>query len=57
MYHTIGADSLLDMTLNELGVPLWDVLTGRNGDMQRYYEFAGDRARVLGTLADGEDDR
>ena len=43
MYHTIGADSPLDKTLDELGVPLWDILAGRSGDEQRFYEFAGDR--------------
>jgi hypothetical protein len=48
MYHTIGSDGPLDKTLQELGVPLWDILTGRNGDEHRYYEFAGDRASVLG---------
>jgi adenylyltransferase/sulfurtransferase len=51
MYHTIGADSALDKTLYELGVPLWDILAGRSGDEQRFYEFAGDRERVLGSLA------
>jgi hypothetical protein len=50
MYHTIGADGPLDKTLAELGVPLWDVLAGRNGEQQRFYEFAGDRPRVLGEL-------
>jgi adenylyltransferase/sulfurtransferase len=50
MYHTIGADGPLDRTLEDLGVPLWDVIAGRNGDQQRFYEFAGDRQRVLGAL-------
>jgi adenylyltransferase/sulfurtransferase len=57
MYHTIGADGPLDRSLEELGVPFWDVIAGRNGDQQRYYEFAGDRQRVLGTLEDKGDDR
>ena len=52
MYHTLGDDSPLDKTLLELGVPLLDVLTGRCGMEQRYYEFAGDRERVLGHLAE-----
>jgi adenylyltransferase/sulfurtransferase len=55
MYHTIGTDSPLDKTLLELGVPVWDVLTGRNGNEQRFYEFAGDRVRVLGELAEEGD--
>jgi molybdopterin/thiamine biosynthesis adenylyltransferase len=51
-YHTIdGSESFLDRTLAEIGVPLWDVLAGRRGMEQRYYEFTGDRDEVLGTLA------
>ena len=53
MFHTIdgrGAD-VLDLTLGEIGVPPWDVLGGRRGFEQRFYEFAGDRALVLGPLA------
>jgi adenylyltransferase/sulfurtransferase len=57
MYHTIGDDGALDKTLYELGVPLWDILAGRSGDEQRFYEFAGDRHRVLGPLAESEGDR
>jgi adenylyltransferase/sulfurtransferase len=48
MYHTIGVDGPLDKSLEELGVPMWDVLAGRNGDEQRFYEFSKDRQRVLG---------
>jgi hypothetical protein len=52
MYHTLAANSpLLDRTLDELGVPPWDVITGRAGDRQRSYEFADDRQRVLGPMA------
>jgi len=53
MFHTIdgrGVD-LLDLTLSELGIPPWDVLGGRAGFEQRFYEFGGDRAFVLGPLA------
>lgn len=51
-YHTIdGSEPFLDRTLAELGVPLWDVLGARAGLEQRFYEFAGDRAAVLGPLA------
>jgi hypothetical protein len=53
MYHTISEESnLLDRTLNELGIPPWDILGGRAGMQQRFYEFAGDMADVLGELAD-----
>lgn len=51
IYHTLAAGSpLLDRTLAELGVPLWDVVVGRAGDVLRGYEFAGDAPRVLGPL-------
>jgi adenylyltransferase/sulfurtransferase len=52
MYHTLDDQSPQEKTLHELGVPLWDVLVGRAGMEQRYYEFAGDRQRVLGVLAE-----
>jgi adenylyltransferase/sulfurtransferase len=53
VYHTIDASSpVLGKTLGELGVPAWDVLTIRTGTEQRYYEFGGDRAEVLGPLDD-----
>ena len=51
VYHTIdGSEPFLDRTLAELGVPLWDVLGGRCGMTQAFYEFAGDRAEVLGPV-------
>ena len=51
-FHTIdGRAPFLDRTLAEIGVPAWDVLTGRRGLDQRHYEFAADRRRVLGSLA------
>ncbi len=50
-FHTIdGREPFLDRTLEEIGVPPWDVLAGRRGLEQRFYEFAGDRREVLGTL-------
>ncbi len=53
VYHTIdGGEAFLDRTLAELGVPPWDVLGGRCGMNQAFYEFAGDRAAVLGPVAD-----
>ena len=45
----------LDKTLHELGVPPWDIVAGRCGLEQRYYEFAGDREPVLGPLAESGD--
>jgi molybdopterin/thiamine biosynthesis adenylyltransferase len=51
-FHTLdGREPFLDHTLSQLGVPPWDVLAGRNGVQQRFYEFAGDRNEVLGPLA------
>jgi adenylyltransferase/sulfurtransferase len=55
IYHTIdGRDSsLADRTLGELGVPAWDIVGGRAGMQQRFYEFQGDREAVLGNLFPG----
>jgi molybdopterin/thiamine biosynthesis adenylyltransferase len=48
-YHTLdGGETFLDKTLAELGVPLWDVVGGRSGMHQQFYEFAADRDAVLG---------
>jgi adenylyltransferase/sulfurtransferase len=52
-YHTLDDHSPLDRTLFELGVPLWDVLTGRCGLDQRHYEFTGDQSAVLGPVPNG----
>jgi adenylyltransferase/sulfurtransferase len=50
-FHTIdGREPFLHRTLGEIGVPPWDVLAGRRGLEQRFYEFAGDRQEVLGPL-------
>lgn len=55
-FHTIGdrneGADVLGLTLAQLGVPAWDVVGGRVGLEQRFYEFAGDRTDVLGALAD-----
>ena len=51
-FHTIdGHEPLLDRTLGQLGIPPWDVLAGRRGIDECFYEFAGDRHDVLGPLA------
>lgn len=53
MYHTLDASSdLLDHTLAELGVPLWDIIGARAGLQQVYFEMAGDRELILGPLAE-----
>jgi adenylyltransferase/sulfurtransferase len=53
MYHTIDdhMSHLVDSTFAEIGVPAWDIVTGRCGMEQRFYEFQGDREAVLGCLA------
>jgi hypothetical protein len=54
MFHTIdGRDrALCELTLADIGIPPWDVLGGRAGLEQRFYEFEGDRENVLGPLAE-----
>src|SRR5207245_10787902 len=42
--------ALLDRTFEEIGVPPWDVWSGRAGLQQRFYLFEGDREAVLGAL-------
>jgi molybdopterin/thiamine biosynthesis adenylyltransferase len=50
-FHTIsGEEPFLDKALAQIGVPPWDILCGRAGMQQRYYEFAGDAPAVLGNL-------
>jgi adenylyltransferase/sulfurtransferase len=53
IYHTIDGQMsfLTDRTLAEIGIPAWDILAGRAGLQQRFYEFQGDRADVLGSLS------
>lgn len=51
-FHTIqGSEPFLGHTLAEIGVPPWDVLTGRAGLERRFYELSADREAVLGPLA------
>jgi molybdopterin/thiamine biosynthesis adenylyltransferase len=52
MFHTIDdrRPDVLDRTLAEIGIPPWDVLGGRAGMLQQFYELGGDRDEVLGAL-------
>jgi adenylyltransferase/sulfurtransferase len=52
LFHTMdGSEGFLkDRTLGAIGVPPWDVVGARAGLRQRFYEFAGDRATILGPL-------
>ncbi|TWU04161.1 putative adenylyltransferase/sulfurtransferase MoeZ [Symmachiella macrocystis] len=50
-FHTLnGQEKFLDRTLKDLGVPEWDIIGGRSGLEQKYYEFGGDQDSVLGPL-------
>jgi molybdopterin/thiamine biosynthesis adenylyltransferase len=52
IYHVItGAEPFLNRTLAEIGVPQWDIIAGRRGFDQRFYEFAGDAPNALGPLS------
>jgi adenylyltransferase/sulfurtransferase len=56
-FHTIDSRDagILDRTLSQIGVPAWDILTGRAGSEQRFYELGGDGPVVLGPLAADRD--
>jgi adenylyltransferase/sulfurtransferase len=44
IYHSIADPApMAERTLAEIGVPPWDVVAGRRGFDQRFYEFQGDR--------------
>lgn len=43
--------SLLDRTFAAIGAPAWDIVGGRAGESQRFFEFQGDRDVVLRGLA------
>ena len=47
-----GKDAnVLDRTFGAIGAPAWDIVGGRVGGTQRYFEFQGDREAVLRGLA------
>jgi len=49
--HTIdGSEDFLEKTLFDIGVPLFDILTGRLGLNQIFFELSLDRHEVLGPL-------
>lgn len=45
-----GHEAFLDRTLDELGIPPWEILVARSGDRTIGFELSGDRAAVLGEL-------
>jgi molybdopterin/thiamine biosynthesis adenylyltransferase len=52
LFHTItGHETFLDRPLAQIGVPRWDILTGRSGDQRRHYELSADRAGILAPMS------
>jgi adenylyltransferase/sulfurtransferase len=52
-FHTIdGREDFLEKTLRDIGVPAWDVIAGRRGMEQKFYEFRADSRDVLGAATD-----
>ncbi|MCO6437290.1 MAG: ThiF family adenylyltransferase [Phycisphaerae bacterium] len=47
-----GDEDFLELSFRELGVPLFDIITARNGDRRLHIEFGGDRSTVLGALTE-----
>lgn len=51
MCHCItGEEPFLDMTLAEVGIPAFDIVSGRAGVREMFYELSGDRGTVLGPI-------
>lgn len=51
-FHTVnGSESFLERTLGSIGVPAWDIVAGRSGLAQCFYEFRGDAPHLLGSVA------
>lgn len=48
-----GEPELAGRTLDQLGLPPWDIFTARSNDEEKTYCVAGDAAAVLGPLAEG----
>jgi adenylyltransferase/sulfurtransferase len=45
--HTIKEDLNLELTLMDIGIPPWDIVTIRNGRERIHLEFNGDREDIL----------
>ena len=46
-----GDEPYLDMTLAELGLPPYDIITGREGLTMKHWALAKDRAKALGEVS------
>jgi molybdopterin/thiamine biosynthesis adenylyltransferase len=51
MHAVDGSESFLDRTLAQIGIPRFDIVTGRVSLNRRHYELTADRAAVLGAAA------
>ncbi len=48
MTHLIsGGEDFLDLTMNEAGIPLWEIVAGRAGMDIKYYELASDSREIF----------
>lgn len=53
MCHSVsGKEAFIDKTFAEIGLPVFDIIAGRCGMVEKYYEFSGDKADALGAIAD-----
>ena len=51
IFHSInGSEDFLDKTFNEIGIPLFDIIIGRQNLNQIYLEFSKDGSKILGSL-------
>ena len=50
IHSVTGDENFLDLTLTEAGVPIFDILIGRNGQEALYFELTGDRQEALGQI-------
>ena len=48
-----GADALGERTLDQLGLPLFDVFSARSAEREIAYLIAGDQKQVMGQMAMG----
>ena len=48
-----GEESFGDRTLDQIGLPLFDVFTARSAEREIAYLIAGDEKQVLGQMAMG----
>jgi len=51
MHSIYGDEDFLDRSLAEIGIPPYDIFTGREGMNMKHYLLAADRKRAMGKLA------